>query len=76
MRRLLVAGATCTVIGLLGTLINFWAREQFPDHWGGPNIGGGLLQLLFYALIVAGLAIVVVAAVVGRSRSDGPTGAR
>jgi hypothetical protein len=51
----LIAGA----LGLIGALLNLWARHAFPDRWGGPNIGGGMLQLLCYLLIAGGIVLAI-----------------
>ena len=53
-------------VGILGTAANYAAAKAFPLQWGGPNIGGGMLQLLFYAGIVAGAAVIVSGLVKGR----------
>jgi uncharacterized membrane protein HdeD (DUF308 family) len=70
----MVAGTIAIVAGVAGALVNLWAREEFPTRWGGPNIGGGFLQLLFYAAIVAGVTALIVVAVRGRlhKRNGGP----
>ena len=52
-------GLTVLIVGILGTAANYAAAKAFPNQWGGPNIGGGMLQLLFYAGIVAGAAVIV-----------------
>ncbi len=31
------------------------AFEVFPAHWGGPNIGGGLVLLVAYIGVATGL---------------------
>jgi hypothetical protein len=43
---------------LLGATANEVASHIFPAHWGGPNIGAGMLQLLFYIGIAASLAVI------------------
>lgn len=52
-------------------LANAWAFRAFPQQWGGPNIGGGLLQLLAYVGVVAGLVLLAVA--VATKRRSRPT---
>ncbi|WP_328475023.1 hypothetical protein OHA21_17080 [Actinoplanes sp. NBC_00393] len=67
-------GATVLVISLIGAAANLWAREAFPDQWGGPNIGGGMLQLLFYTGVLTGVTLIVIDLVRrrrGRARTDG-----
>ncbi|MEU8327414.1 hypothetical protein [Micromonospora sp. NPDC048839] len=66
--RLLKLGAFSAIAGLVGALVNIWARNEFPERWGGPNIGGGLLQLLFYTLIVVGVVLAVAGGVAARRR--------
>ncbi len=51
-------GFVLFVISAAGALINAWAFRAFPREWGGPNIGGGALQLLFYIGIVASLFLI------------------
>jgi hypothetical protein len=57
MSRVLKIGVSAVVVGLIGAFVNNWAADAFPDTWGGPNIGGGILQLGFYALIVVGAVL-------------------
>ncbi|MCE0537747.1 hypothetical protein LWF15_19835 [Kineosporia rhizophila] len=45
------------VCGIAGAVINEWAFRQFPETWGGPNIGGGALQVCFYAMILGGVVL-------------------
>ncbi|WP_144122817.1 hypothetical protein [Catellatospora sichuanensis] len=66
--RLIRLGAIAAVVGLVGALVNFWASREFPTTWGGPNIGGGILQLLFYGLILAGITLAIVGGLTGRRR--------
>ncbi|MEV6376042.1 hypothetical protein [Micromonospora musae] len=68
--RLVKLGAFAAVAGLVGALINLWARQAFPEAWGGPNIGGGILQLLFYALIVGGVILAVAGGFAARQRDE------
>lgn len=49
---------------------NWWAMRAFPDEWGGPNIGGGLIQLLAYAGMIVGAVFFVMAIV--RRRGPAP----
>jgi F0F1-type ATP synthase assembly protein I len=37
------------------------AVAVFPSHWGGPNIGGGLILLLAYIGVAAGLVDLAIA---------------
>jgi hypothetical protein len=67
-----------TKVGLLllgvGALVagsNAWAARAYPDQWGGPNIGGGLIQLLAYAAMATGAGLLVAAAV--HRRRNRPT---
>ncbi len=67
--RLLVIGLIVLAVSLTGAAVNIWARDAFPDQWGGPNIGGGMLQLLFYAGTLTGVVLTTVGAVRWRRRS-------
>lgn len=58
--RLTAAGLALLAVSLTGAVVNLWARDAFPDQWGGPNIGGGMLQLMFYGGALAGAALAVV----------------
>jgi hypothetical protein len=49
-------------------LANEGAKRAFPEKWGGPNIGGGLLQLLFYAGMILG-AVLALAGLAERRRN-------
>jgi hypothetical protein len=70
--QLVRIGLIAGFIGLVGALVNLWARHAFPDRWGGPNIGGGVLQLLFYLLIAGGVVLAAVGGVtVWRARQHG-----
>lgn len=62
------AGLTLLVVSVIGVAGNLWARNAFPDQWGGPNIGGGFLQLMFYAGAVTGVALIVIG--IARRRRD------
>ncbi|WP_041832334.1 hypothetical protein [Actinoplanes sp. N902-109] len=64
--RLLRLGCAAIGAGLVGALVNLWARHAFPDRWGGPNIGGGMLQLLCFLLIAAGAVLAVAGGVSAR----------
>ena len=44
---------------MIGALTFLWAQEAFPDQWGGPNIGGGALLLLFYVGVGVGIVFTV-----------------
>jgi hypothetical protein len=59
MSTLLKIGIPVFVVSVVGASVNLWARSAFPDHWGGPNIGGGFLQLLFYIGGIAGVALII-----------------
>ena len=52
-------GLPLLAASLIGTGLNLWAREAFPNQWGGPNIGGGGLQLLFDICAIAGAVLTV-----------------
>lgn len=49
--------------------VNLWAMRAFPRQWGGPNIGGGMIQLLAYGVMLAGVVLVVVSVAGRRGRS-------
>ncbi|GIF98975.1 hypothetical protein Cci01nite_40690 [Catellatospora citrea] len=51
--------------------VNAWAFRAFPEQWGGPNIGGGFIQLLAYAGMLVGVIFFVLA--VMKKRRDKPT---
>ena len=59
-------GVVAAIVGVAGALVNLWARDAFPDQWGGPNIGGGFLQVLFYLLILGGVTLAVVGTILAR----------
>ncbi len=59
-------GTVIFVACAAGALINAWAFRAFPREWGGPNIGGGALQLLFYIGVVCSLFLI--ASALRRSR--------
>jgi hypothetical protein len=61
-------GLSLLAVCALVAIANAWAFRAYPDQWGGPNIGGGLIQLLAYAGILAGAGFLV-AAWVNRRRS-------
>ncbi len=44
-------------VGIVGAVVNEWAFRHFERTWGGPNIGGGLLQICFYAMILGGAVL-------------------
>lgn len=50
---------------------NAWAMRAFSQQWGGPNIGGGVIQLAAYTGIVVGAVLVVM--VIVRRRRERPT---
>lgn len=52
-----VIGLVLVVLGVGSAAVNFWARQSFPDQWGGPNIGGGFLLLISAAITLAGLVL-------------------
>jgi hypothetical protein len=43
------AGSALLAVSVTGAMVNLWAHDAFPAQWGGPNIGGGMLQLSLYA---------------------------
>ena len=47
--------------GLVVVSASHLAVELFPTQWGGPNIGGGLIVLLGYGTVFAGLSKLVIA---------------
>jgi hypothetical protein len=55
---LVLLGAGALVAGT-----NAWAARAYPDQWGGPNIGGGFIQLLAYTAMATGVGFLVAAAV-------------
>lgn len=61
-------GLPLVTVGALVAVGNAWAFRAYPEDWGGPNIGGGLIQLLAYATLVVGGGFLV-AAVVTRRRN-------
>jgi hypothetical protein len=64
--QLVKLGLVFLIAGILGAAANYAAAKAFPLQWGGPNIGGGMLQLLFFAGIVAGIAVIVSGLIQGR----------
>ena len=40
-----------------------FAQVSVPYQWGGPNIGGGMLQLLFYVGVIVGAVLTVLGVV-------------
>ena len=52
-------GLVILFLSSAGVAGNLWARNAYPGQWGGPNIGGGLLQLMFYVGAVAGVTLIV-----------------
>jgi hypothetical protein len=64
---LLLLGAGALVAGA-----NAWTARAYPDQWGGPNIGGGFIQLLAYAAMAAGAGLLVAAAVHRRRDRSAP----
>jgi uncharacterized membrane protein len=58
--RLTVIGLILVVFGVGSAAVNFWARQAFPDQWGGPNIGGGFLLLISAALTLVGLVLALI----------------
>ncbi len=69
--RLLKIGLAVLAASLCGAAMNLWARGAFPDQWGGPNIGGGMLQLLFYVGVAAGGVTIVTSIVRRRAGASG-----
>jgi uncharacterized membrane protein HdeD (DUF308 family) len=63
MSRHLKVGLFLLTVGLAGAIANLWARGAFPERWGGPNIGGGLLQMMFYVAALSGAVLTAKAAV-------------
>jgi hypothetical protein len=47
---------------------NAWAMRAFSEQWGGPNIGGGLIQLAAYAGMIVGAIFFVLAMARRRER--------
>jgi hypothetical protein len=70
MSGLLKAGLVVLAVSVIGAAANLGAREAFPAQWGGPNIGGGMLQLLFYLGAFVGAVLTVIGLVTGRPRRD------
>lgn len=68
MSRHTKLGLPLFTAGALVAIGNAWASRAYPEDWGGPNIGGGLIQLLAYAALVVGGGLLV-AAMVTRRRS-------
>jgi hypothetical protein len=46
----------CAIVALANAL----AFRAFPERWGGPNIGGGFIQLIAYAGMAAGAVLFIV----------------
>jgi len=65
-------GLSLLVVCGLVALVNGWAFRTYPEDWGGPNIGGGFIQLLAYAGLIVGAALLVTA-IAGRRRNRGPS---
>lgn len=51
-------GVWLLTVCAVGAIANFWASRAFPTKWGGPNIGGGLLQIVFYVGILVGGVVI------------------
>jgi hypothetical protein len=64
--RQIVVGLTLLVVSVIAAAVNLWAGEAFPTQWGGPNIGAGMLQLLFYIGAAGGAAYSVMGFVKAR----------
>ena len=62
-------GVVIFALSAAGALINAWAFRAFPREWGGPNIGGGALQLLFYIGVIFSLFLIGSAARRSRQRN-------
>lgn len=69
MSSSLKAGLLVLALSVIAAATNLLAREVFPNQWGGPNIGGGLLQLLFYVGALVGLVLTVMALVKDRGNN-------
>jgi hypothetical protein len=57
--KLPAIGLVLFAVSATGALTNLWARDAFPTQWGGPNIGAGMLQMLFYAGAITGTVLIV-----------------
>jgi hypothetical protein len=64
--RQIVVGLTLLVVSVTAAAVNLWAQAAFPARWGGPNIGAGMLQLLFYTGALGGAAYAVMGFVKAR----------
>jgi hypothetical protein len=60
MGRLSRPGLAVFTIGAVVIVLDYVARAMFPDQWGGPNIGGGLILLAAEAVTVVGAVIIAV----------------
>jgi hypothetical protein len=67
MSRKSRVGLVLLIVGALATMANVAAARVFPDSWGGPNIGGGCLQLL--TLGVAGIGVILMSRGVSKGES-------
>ncbi|RJQ80349.1 hypothetical protein D5S17_07730 [Pseudonocardiaceae bacterium YIM PH 21723] len=66
MSKVRVSGFVLLLSAVLVFAVNRLARSLFPDQWGGPNIGGGLIELATYP--VAGIGVVLLAVSLIRGR--------
>jgi hypothetical protein len=55
----LKVGLPVFTVSIVGAGTNLWGLETFPTQWGGPNIGAGMLQLLFYMGAFVGAVLMV-----------------
>ncbi|GAA1904108.1 hypothetical protein [Lapillicoccus jejuensis] len=63
----IAVGAGVVVLGIVVASVNAWAFRAYPDSWGGPDIGGGFIQLCAYAAVVVG-AVLLARGLRGRRR--------
>ncbi len=65
---LLLPAVLTLALGATWIVVDRILTAQYPEKWGGPNIGGGALLLLAYALVVTGLGLLAAAALGQRRR--------
>ena len=68
MSRYSVYGLSLLATSVVAAGVNLWARKAFPAQWGGPNIGGGLLMILFAIGAICGI-VLIVKGVIDRKRN-------
>jgi hypothetical protein len=59
-------GVTLLIVGAVTLVANIAAAHVFPDYWGGPNIGGGCLQMLSLVAAITGVVLIIRGATQGK----------